>query len=241
MKKTGYIVRLVIFALLVVVGVFLMKEGLNELRRCRDIRSHEAMNLIVDFSVQGEYRGIFKQRFIREHGKQLRLMVEPPFDSSEEIAVSLGGLRGYFEIRDQDGSVVRREEVVPESFVELHKGSIIREKDIDFPKSSNETYKLGFECCGYEAMDAYTPYLFYDFAKLGFDSYDFVFSVVEPAAGMKGRSQRLVSKNAYCTTVWGFLQAVSVVVLTVGSLFLVGAVFVGKNVIKALRRMRSQF
>jgi len=236
MKKKGYIVRLVVFTLLAAVGIFTTIAGLAALRDYHDRRSYEAISLVVDFSMRGEYRGIFKQKFIPEHGQQLRLIVEPPFGTTEEIAVALRGLRGHFEIRRPDGNIARREEVVPENFVELYKGSVIREKNVALPESPDEAYKLGFGgCCGYEAMPAYTPFLFYDFAGLRFDSYDFVFSVDEPADGMKGRSQTLVSKNVYCRTVWGFLQALGVMMVIVGCLFLVGAVFLGKNIMKTLR------
>lgn len=203
MKNRANIALRVVFVLLAAIGIVVMIYGWNMLSSYRryydNVRSHEAIRLAVDLATLGEYRGIFKQKFITEHGKQLRLIVEPPFSTSEEMAGALSGLCAHIEIRKPNGIVCRTEDVEADSFYD-------------------SDWIVG--CEGYAEIPDHTLFLFYDLAEAEFDNCDFVFTVIEPAEGLRGRRQTFISTNVYCRTASDLPPIYAKIIMVVGGLLL---------------------
>ncbi|MBN2377144.1 MAG: hypothetical protein JXD22_12130 [Sedimentisphaerales bacterium] len=217
MKKLFLIIRLIVFVLLFGIGGLGVYLGVDLLRHygwsCGKIRDYEAVCLPVDLSVAKEYRGIFKQKYIPDHGKQLRLEVDPSFDSREEMVAAIGGVEVRILITKPGGEVVLDEQV-------------------KFDGSQFWDVADGGVCGGYAEIAANTPCLLYDLSGAGYEGCEFLLEVKQPSEGMAGYQQVLVSKNVYCRTAVELSTGLGKVFVVVGGVLVLGGLVVGARWIR---------
>ncbi len=173
--------------------------------QCRALAAEESLRLEVDLSSPGVYRGKLQQQSVPEHGQQLRLIVDPPFASSDEARKLLAGLVGSVEIRRPDGKVCAHRE--------------FRAKEFPFQFSRAPIEDLG-SCRGFAEIPPQVPYLFFDLSAAGLDACDFTLEVIKGPAAMKGRSQTIIGKTVWCTTTSDSPKWLGGLVIAAGLMFL---------------------
>ncbi len=215
---SGVIVRAILCIVSAVAGVLGLLVGWAGFSLYIDIKNAESVRLPIDLSKPGEYRGRFRRRFITEHGEQLRVEVNPGFESQEEMLAALEGFAGRLTIAKADGDAIHQEDVTARTFSEAR-----------FPG-----------CGGHAPMPLHTPFLICKPETRTFEECTITLTVAEPAAGMQRIEQQLVSKCVFCRTAEGLKKLFHGAFGIVGGALVMVSLLLGRSFAKRLKAAKGR-